>query len=259
MVWPLQKPGTNPLSQKRFGVTGFPTIKFLSEEKVYAYKGARDLQAFVQYATEGYVGEESEDIPSAPTPAPLAAAAPGSNSIETSDVVVLTDANFDTLIESDGDWLVEFYAPWCGHCKKLAPIYEEVATELKGKVNVAKLDATANPRSQKRFGVTGFPTLKFFSKGKVYPYEGARGKEDLITYAEDGFRKSEGVDMRIGLFSLMYTSIMDGFSSLTNLASSNPFAALLYSGAVFAAGWFAALTYGPSENTTKKGKKAKRN
>jgi len=59
-----------------------------------------------------------------------------------SEVVVLTDKNFDELTKSR-DWLLEFYAPWCGHCKKLTPIYETVATVLKAKgIGVAKIDCT---------------------------------------------------------------------------------------------------------------------
>jgi len=54
-----------------------------------------------------------------------------------SDVIVLDGTNFHTRT-SEGDWLLEFYAPWCGHCKNLAPIWEELATKVKGQVNVAK-------------------------------------------------------------------------------------------------------------------------
>jgi thioredoxin-like negative regulator of GroEL len=58
-----------------------------------------------------------------------------------SDVIVLTESNFETEIKK-GDWLLEFYAPWCGHCKNLAPTYELVATRLKGTINVGKVDCT---------------------------------------------------------------------------------------------------------------------
>jgi protein disulfide-isomerase A6 len=59
------------------------------------------------------------------------------------DVVVLTDANFDaTVMNSKDIWLVEFYAPWCGHCKNLEPEWNEAAASLKGKVKIAKVDAT---------------------------------------------------------------------------------------------------------------------
>jgi len=60
-------------------------------------------------------------------------------------VVVLTDDNFDELVYGSKDiWMVEFYAPWCGHCKKLEPEWSESATKLKGKVKLGKVDATEN-------------------------------------------------------------------------------------------------------------------
>ena len=113
-----------------------------------------------------------------------------------SDVVELNLDNFehDTQVSTGattGDWFVEFYAPWCGHCKKLAPIWEAVATELKGKVNVAKVDVTANGALGKRFAIKGFPALKFFSQGVMYSYPAGKGwprtKEKLIEFASGGY------------------------------------------------------------------------
>ncbi len=83
------------------------------------------------------------------------------------DVIVLTDSNFEkTVINSDDMWLVEFYAPWCGHCKSLAPHWASAATELKGKVKVAKLDATEEKSMANKYGIRGFPTIKYFPAGK---------------------------------------------------------------------------------------------
>jgi len=124
----------------------------------------------------------------------------GDESVESkpSDVVVLTNANFehDTQVTSGattGDWFVKFYAPWCGHCKALAPKWEEVAHELKGKadegvsINVAKVDVTTNSALGKRFDIKGFPSLIFFSKGVMYKYpagkEWPREKDALLNFA----------------------------------------------------------------------------
>ena len=79
--------------------------------------------------------------------------------------------------------MLKFYAPWCGHCKTLAPIYEEVATKLKGRVNVAKIDVTGSRDLGSRFDIKGFPTLKFLSKGSVYDYKGRRSAEDISNFA----------------------------------------------------------------------------
>ena len=72
------------------------------------------------------------------------------------DVVEVTDSNFEEeVLEHDGMVLVEFYAPWCGHCKNLAPHWAQAATELKGKVKLCALDATVNTVMSNRYGVSG--------------------------------------------------------------------------------------------------------
>ncbi|ELR13438.1 thioredoxin domain containing protein [Acanthamoeba castellanii str. Neff] len=108
-----------------------------------------------------------------------------------SDVIELNDDNFEHLTQATsgsttGNWLVEFYAPWCGHCKSLAPTWEALATELKGTVPVAKVDATLNPLVKKRFGIKGFPTIIFFKQGKQYVYTGGRSLEQLKAFALSG-------------------------------------------------------------------------
>ena len=69
-------------------------------------------------------------------------------------VVELTDSNFeDMVIKSEDIWLVEFFAPWCGHCKNLAPHWAQAATELKGKVKLGAVDATVHTVMASRYGV----------------------------------------------------------------------------------------------------------
>jgi protein disulfide-isomerase-like protein len=80
-------------------------------------------------------------------------------------VLVLTDSNFDEELTKHDHLLVEFYAPWCGHCKQLTPEYIKAAERLKAhdpQYFVAKVDATANDELAQRFGIKGFPTLFFF-------------------------------------------------------------------------------------------------
>ncbi|KAF1331652.1 Protein disulfide-isomerase domain, partial [Globisporangium splendens] len=110
-----------------------------------------------------------------------------------SNVIVLNEENFEHLTQAatgatTGDWLVEFYAPWCGHCKRLAPVWEELADELKGAVNVAKVDVTENSELGKRFGIRGFPTLLFLRQGQVYKYSGARTVKELSRFARSGYK-----------------------------------------------------------------------
>ncbi|KAJ3187108.1 protein disulfide-isomerase precursor [Gaertneriomyces sp. JEL0708] len=100
-----------------------------------------------------------------------------------SDVVVLTKSNFDSVAK-DPISLIEFYAPWCGHCKALAPEYEKAATELKGTVPLAKVDCTVEEEVCRDHGVEGYPTLKVFRNGESSPYKGQRTADSIVSYMQ---------------------------------------------------------------------------
>jgi protein disulfide-isomerase A6 len=113
-------------------------------------------------------------------------------------VVVLTDSNFDDTIYNSKDiWMVEFYAPWCGHCKNLEPEWNAAASELVGKVKFAKIDATENGQLASKFGVKGYPTIKYFEYGKksspsaAKPYEQGRDQQSIVSFAKDLLEKSD--------------------------------------------------------------------
>ncbi|KAB1221079.1 Protein disulfide-isomerase [Morella rubra] len=101
--------------------------------------------------------------------------------------VVVADSLQDIVFNSGKNVLIEFYAPWCGHCKKLAPILDEVAVsyESDADVVIAKLDATANDIPSDKFDVKGYPTLYFKSaSGKLSVFDGGRTKEDILDFIE---------------------------------------------------------------------------
>ncbi|CAD6184210.1 unnamed protein product [Caenorhabditis auriculariae] len=105
---------------------------------------------------------------------------------QTEDVKVAVGKNFkDLILDSGKDVLIEFYAPWCGHCKSLAPKYDELASKLKNEdVIIAKMDATANDVPP-LFEVRGFPTLFWLpknSKSNPVPYNGGREVKDFINF-----------------------------------------------------------------------------
>jgi len=106
---------------------------------------------------------------------------------QTSPVQVLVGKNIEKVVgDTTKDVFVEFYAPWCGHCKKLAPVWEELATTLQDvtHIKIAKIDATAN-NLPKNINVRGYPTLIFFpadNKKTGIPYDGERDLENLTKF-----------------------------------------------------------------------------
>lgn len=101
---------------------------------------------------------------------------------QASDVLDLTEENFDQTLQENSVILVEFYAPWCGHCKNLAPKYETAATQLKGIAPIAKVDCTAQEALCSRFGIRGYPTMKIFRDGNPSEYNAAREVDAIVSF-----------------------------------------------------------------------------
>lgn len=172
----------------KYGVKGFPTIKIFGGNKnsPSEFSGQRTASSFVDQA----LAEATKKAK-----ASLGGGGGGSSSGGSgkSDVVELTDANFDKLVlGSDDVWLIEFFAPWCGHCKNLAPHWEKAATELKGKIKLGALDATVHQAKAQEYGVSGYPTIKYFAAGakdksSVKDYDGGRTASDIVNWAQDKY------------------------------------------------------------------------
>ena len=117
---------------------------------------------------------------------------------DSAPVKVLVGKNFNDVIDGSKDALIEFYAPWCGHCKSLAPIYDELGEKMeKEDVVIAKMDATANDVPP-QFQVQGFPTLYWVPKGAVdspQQYQGGRALNDFVKYiAKEATNPLSGFD-----------------------------------------------------------------
>jgi len=101
-------------------------------------------------------------------------------------VVTLTDSTFHDFVKKNEYVLAEFYAPWCGHCKHLAPEYEKAAQALKKEgitnIHLAKIDATTEKALAEEFKIGGFPTLKWFAKGEEREYTGGREEATILSW-----------------------------------------------------------------------------
>lgn len=196
----------------RFGVQGFPTIKVFGAEKQKPtdYQGNRVAKAIVDSALSeartlvkarlnGGSGSSSGKKKNKSSSNKKKKGSGGSGS-----VLTLTDYNFDdSIYNSDELWLVEFYAPWCGHCKQLAPEWEQAAKELRDSgVRLAALDATQHKAKAEQFGIKGFPTIKYFapgssSKSDAKEYQGGRTSADIVQYALQKLEKFGGRKLKI--------------------------------------------------------------
>ncbi|BFM13444.1 thioredoxin TrxA [Simiduia litorea] len=102
-----------------------------------------------------------------------------------SDAIVhVSDASFDTdVLKADGPVLVDFWAAWCGPCKMIAPVLDELAGELAGKITIAKMDVDANKETPAKFNIRGIPTLMIFKNGQMESMKvGALSKSQLVEF-----------------------------------------------------------------------------
>ena len=102
-------------------------------------------------------------------------------------ILKLTDAEFESqVIKSEKPILVDYWAEWCGPCKMIAPVLEEIAEELSDKVLIGKLNVDENSQTPPKYGIRGIPTLMLFKNGEVVGTQvGAVSKSDLVSFIED--------------------------------------------------------------------------
>ncbi|GAB7363969.1 hypothetical protein MBLNU230_g4530t1 [Neophaeotheca triangularis] len=155
----------------KYGINGFPTIKWFdgkSKEPV-DYKSGRDLDSLANFVTEQTgVKPRISKVPS--------------------QVEMLNDTSFEEKVGGDADVIVAFTAPWCGHCKQLAPVWEKLALTYQNEpsVLVGKVDCeSANSKATaKAAGITGYPTIKYYPAGSktAIPYDSGRNEQNLVSF-----------------------------------------------------------------------------
>jgi len=173
----------------KFGVQGFPTIKIFTGKDSTAYNGERTAKAIAEAGLAQAKKKVKEQLEGGSSGS---SGSSGGSKSSKDDVIELTDSNFDKLVlQSDDVWLVEFFAPWCGHCKSLAPEWAKAANELKGKVKLGAVDATVHTSIASRYDVKGYPTIKFFPGGKkgsdAEEYDGGRTAPDIVAWASEKY------------------------------------------------------------------------
>ncbi|XP_052178067.1 protein disulfide isomerase-like 2-3 [Diospyros lotus] len=169
---------------QEYGIRGFPTIKvFVPGKSPEDYQGPRDAKPIVEFALQQIKGLLKERLHGKSAGG---SSEKSSEKSETSASVELNSRNFDELVLKSKDlWVVEFFAPWCGHCKKLAPEWKKAANKLIGKVKLGHVDCEAEKSLMSRFNVQGFPTILVFGadKDSPVPYEGARTASAIESFA----------------------------------------------------------------------------
>lgn len=158
----------------KYGIEGYPTLKFFINGNEKDYTGERNKDGMVSWVEKRIVSHldaEANRVDGEPE--------------RDEDVYILTDSNFNDFIKKNDYVFVKFMAPWCGHCKRMAPALLKAASTLKNsgsKVKVAKVDATVEKNLSSRFSISGYPTLKLFYKRNPIDYNRGREEKDLVEF-----------------------------------------------------------------------------
>lgn len=179
----------------QYGIRGFPTIKIFvpGNSKPIDYQGPRTAQGLVDAAMKELRNQVNRRLGGkGSSSSGGGSGGGGGGGGSDKDVVELTNDNFRNLVLNSKEmWLVEFFAPWCGHCKNLEPHWAKAATQLKKHgVKLGAVDATVHQDIASEFNVRGYPTIKYFPAGakdrsSAEEYNGGRTADDIVAWASE--------------------------------------------------------------------------
>ncbi|PFH32933.1 protein disulfide-isomerase domain-containing protein [Besnoitia besnoiti] len=191
------------LTQPHFQVTSYPTIWFIKKGsgKPIKHTGGRSARDLLKFVQEHATSKIEIDLPAEEPEKPASQPVPSENN---GPVKVIVRDTFDSeVLKSDKDVLLEVYAPWCGHCKKLEPVYEAFAQHAAKSPSaaknlvVAKMDGTQNKLDSADFQWSGFPTIWFIKKGSGKPIKhiGGRSARDLLKFVQEHATSKIEIDL----------------------------------------------------------------
>lgn len=191
---------SQPLASSYY-IRNVPTIKLFGSKKEspLEFGGVKSVKEIINWVFEmgkkmAYLNVaelDKEDIPPPPPKKPKEGGKPKQDqeNTEKSSVIALTSLSFNrNVFNSQSHWMVEYYAPWCGHCQKLQPEWEAAAAYLKDGVKFGKVDCTVEKKVCSRFGVNGYPAIRYFppkssKDSDAVEYERGRDSRSIIMFA----------------------------------------------------------------------------
>ncbi|KMU91339.1 disulfide-isomerase A6 [Coccidioides immitis H538.4] len=225
------KPGSRPRGEMKLPEPGAKIAPEQPKDQEGAIIGEPDINAGSSTPAASQKSDDSVK-PAAPALPERKQPAPNPQGMS----VPLTAESFQKLVTTTRDpWFVKFYAPWCVHCQALAPIWSQMAKDLKGKLNIGEVNCEVEKRLCKDARVNVYPTMYFFRGGERVEYEGLRGLGDLVNYARKAvdvvgsgvqyvdataFKKMEETEEVIFLYFFDHATTSEDFAALDRLTLS---------------------------------------
>jgi len=202
----------NPSLAEKYSVQSFPTFIYFNQGKTEVFNGERSVESWTQFIDQKKNTDALGDTP-----------ALASTTIKEEVVEHLTPDNFDSLVNGPGSvpWFIMFYAPWCPHCQRATPAWQELARSRKEEdVRIGMVNCVDHPTLASKYGVQGYPTFIYFDKGTTEVYNGERRVRDWSQFI-DGKRQPnvEGTPNVEGSHSVEGTPNVEGSHSVDGTLS----------------------------------------